>query len=152
MNNEDLNPYSMLYVAKGYKISAEKIYLHSIQLTEDEDSQNGASFLISSIGLYSLSIEIGIKAILNIEGNAGVTGHDLKDLFDQLSPTTKNEIKNHLSEDRFKLHFNTYLNENKDDLDDFMSWRYNYEKANATSSDFLADFARAIIEVGYDLE
>lgn len=149
MNIEDLNPYLILYVAKGYKISAEKLHLDSIQLAEDEESQNGASFLISSIVLYALSIEIGIKAILNIEGNAGVIGHDLKDLFDQLSPTTKDDIKNHLSEDRFKLHFNTYLDENKDD---FMSWRYNYEKANATSSEFLADFARTIIEVGYNLE
>ena len=111
--------------------------------------QNGSSFVISSIVLYSLSIEIGIKAILNIEGNAGVKGHNLKDLFEQLSLATKEKIKNHLSEDRFKVYLDTYLEDNKDD---FMSWRYNYEQANAASSDFLADFARAIIEVGYDLE
>ena len=139
----------MLHASKGYKISADRLYLESIQFMDDEEVQNGSSFLISSIVLYSLSIEIGIKAILNIEGNTGVKGHNLKDLFEQLSPATKEEIKSHLSEDRFKVHFDSYLEENKDD---FMSWRYNYENANAASSDFLADFASAIIEVGYDLE
>lgn len=149
MNKDALNAYSMLHAANGYLISADKLHLDSIQLTEDEESQNGSSFLISSIVLYSLSIEIGIKAILNIEGIIGVKGHNLKVLFEQLSPATKEEIKNHLSEDRFKVYFDTYLEDNKDD---FMSWRYNYEKANAASSDFLADFSRAIIKVGYDLK
>lgn len=139
----------MLHAAKGYKISADKLHLDSIQSRDYEETQNRSSFLISSIVLYSLSIEIGIKAILNIESNVGVKGHNLKVLFEQLSQAAKEEIKNHLSEDRFKVHFGIYLEENKDD---FMSWRYNYEKANAASSDFLADFARAIIKVGYDLE
>lgn len=149
MNKDPLNAYSMLHAAKGYKISADKLHLDSIQLTDDEETQNGSSFLISSIVLYSLSIEIGIKAILNIEGKAGVTGHDLKDLFDQITPNTKDKIKDNLSKEQFKIKFDSYLDENKDD---FMSWRYNYEKVNAASSDFLADFARAIIEVGYNLE
>ena len=139
----------MLHASKGYKISADRLYLESIQFMDDEEVQNGSSFLISSIVLYSLSIEIGIKAILNIEGEAGVTGHDLKDLFDQITPNTKDKIKDNLSKEQFKIKFDSYLDENKDD---FMSWRYNYEKVNAASSDFLADFARAIIEVGFNLE
>ena len=106
----------MLHAAKGYLISADKLHLDSIQLKEDDESQNRSSVLISSIVLYSLSIEIGIKSILNIEGNAGVKGHNLKDLFEQLSPATKEKIKNHLSEDRFKIYFDTYIEDNKDDF------------------------------------
>lgn len=90
-----------------------------------------------------------IKALLNFEGKKLITGHNIKELFEQLSDDTKEKIKAELSEERFKAYLDSYLEENKNDSID---WRYNYEEACSASTDFLKDFSTAVIKVGESLD
>lgn len=54
------------------------------------------------------------------------------------------EVIGFLPEERFKIHFDKYLEENKHN---FVDWRYYYDKTNIASSDFLVAFMQAIIGV-----
>lgn len=143
---KEINPYTMLKAAKDYKSIADTLYDLQIQNTCSKDKEKNhlsVSALTSAILLYSLSIEIGLKAVIRLEGQVPKKSHNLKTLFEKLSETNKNEILYKLSEDRFKVYFSKYLKDNKTTFED---WRYFYEKANCANSDFLKALADAIVK------
>ena len=138
----------MLGAAKEYKTSAQILYETSTKyMCSDNEAENHISIsaLMSSIVLYALSIEIGLKALIRLEGNAPNQNHNLKQLYDKISEDLKDKIKGELPEEGFKVYIDSYLEENKND---FIDWRYYYEKPTSASSDFLAAFSNAIIMVG----
>ena len=148
-NQEQNNPEpgSILHAAEKNCASAGYLYNESIRLTCSEDkneSFRSVAYLCSAIVLYAFSSELGLKALLSLDGKKGVKGHNLKSLFGRLSPQMKEMIIESLPEDRFKVHFNTYLEENQND---FEEWRYYYEKTNIASSDFLKALSETIISV-----
>lgn len=141
------DPYWILQAAKENKASADFLYNESIKFMCSEDDKEkfiSVSYSTSAIVLYAFSIELGLKALLSFEGKKEIKEHDLKKLFFTLSEETRNEVIGALPEERFKIHFDKYLEENKHN---FVDWRYYYEKTNIASSDFLAAFAQCIIEV-----
>ena len=143
-----INPYWILRAAKEDKLSADLLYEKSIQwMCSDDEDENFASvsFGTNAIVLYSLSIEHGLKALLGLEGKKEITSHNFRDLYTKLSTETKEKIKNELSEERFQVNIESYIDENRND---FIDWRYSYEKTVSASTDFLKDFAEAIIKVG----
>lgn len=141
----------MLRAAKEFFTSAHLLsetstnYICSDNVTENHLS---ISALTSSIVLYALSIEIGLKALIRLEGNTPNKNHNIKQLYGKLSEVLKDKIKDELPEDRFKEDIGLYLERNKND---FIDWRYYYEKSTAASSDFLAAFSNAIITVGNNI-
>ena len=116
-------------------------------MCSDNEAENHISIsaLMSSIVLYALSIEIGLKALIRLEGKTPNKNHNIKQLYENLSEDLKDKIKDELPEEGFKVYIDSYLEENKND---FIDWRYYYEKPTAASSDFLAAFSNAIIMVG----
>lgn len=85
---------------------------------------------------------------MNLIGETQISSHDLKVLFQSLPVNVQQNVKDALSEERFKITFDKYLDENKKD---FVEWRYSYEKTVSASSDFLKAFSEAIIKVGESL-
>ncbi len=73
-----------------------------------------------------------------------ISGHDHKRLFQSLPIDIQNNVRQKLPEERFKISFDKYLEENKND---FEEWRYSYEQPVLASSDFLKAFSEAILEV-----
>lgn len=145
---DNIHPNWILMAAQMDKISADMLYEKSIPwMCSENEKENFASvsFFNSAIILYSLSIEHGLKALLSLGGKKQISGHDHKRLFQSLPTTIQERIKEELSEERFKVTFDKYLEENKND---FIEWRYSYEKSVMASSDFLKVFAAAIIKVG----
>lgn len=92
--------------------------------------------IITSIVVYALSAEIAIKAILKNEGTAVPRQHDLKILFESMSETNRNVIKQKL-EVKYP-EFDTLLENNKKT---FVEWRYFYESAQSANVSFLRDFS-----------
>lgn len=88
-----------------------------------EDFPN-ASFYIGCIILNAIACEVGLKALLTYE-NKPSHGHNLYDLFCELSPQTKKNIIQYTSYE--VEHFNKTLLENKNN---FIQWRYFYESPN----------------------
>lgn len=145
------NPYIILRAAKEFYTSAHLLSETSTNLMcSDNETENhlSTSALTSSIVLYALSIEIGLKALIRLEGNTPNKNHNIKQLYGKLSAVLKDKIKDELPEDRFKKDIDLYLERNKND---FIDWRYYYEKSTAASSDFLAAFSNAIITVGNNI-
>lgn len=141
------DPNWILWAAKENKASADFLYNESINYIGSENEKErfvSAAYSMSAIVLYAFSIELGLKALLCFEGKREIKEHDLKKLFFTLSEETRNEVIGALPEERFKIHFDKYLEENKHN---FVDWRYYYEKTNIASSDFLAAFAQCITEV-----
>ena len=90
--------------------------------------------MTNAIVLYSLSIEHGLKALLGLEGKKEITSHNFRDLYAKLSTDTQEKIKDELTEERFQVNIESYIEENKKD---FIEWRYSYEKTVSASTDFL---------------
>lgn len=92
--------------------------------------------IITSIVVYALSAEIAIKAILKNEGTAVPRQHDLKTLFESMSETNRNVIKQKL-EGKYP-EFDSLLENNKKT---FVEWRYFYESAQSADVSFLRNFS-----------
>lgn len=141
------DPNWILRAAKENKASADLLYNESIKFMCSENEKErfvSVAYSMSAIVLYAFSIELGLKALLCFEGKKEIKEHDLNKLFFTLSEDARNEVIGALPEERFKIHFDKYLEENKHN---FVDWRYYYEKTNIASSDFLEGFAYAIIVV-----
>lgn len=98
----------------------------------------------------ALAVEIGIKALLTIEGKPYPPmggGHSLKALFEALSDSTQQDLL------LFQVQFTGFNpSDAKAILDDedmaFVKWRYAYEHAYlSTNSAFLHDFGVAVSEM-----
>lgn len=151
MAKQSINPYHILDEAKKFLTSANHLSQISTQyMFSDNPEENSLSVssLISSIVIYALSIEVGLKSIIKLENKKYGNEHDLKKLFNKLSKDSRDKIVEELS-DRFKVSFDSYLEENKNA---FIEWRYSYEKQSVrASSDFLKAFSEAIIKVAESL-
>lgn len=149
--HDEINPYWILRTAKMDKVSADMLYEKFIQLMCSEDEKENfasVSFSNSAIILYALCVEHGLKAILHRIGIKQISGHNLKELFQSLPVNIQQSVKDALPEDRFKITFDKYLDENKNA---FVEWRYSYEQSLCASSDFLKAFSEAIIKVAGSL-
>lgn len=141
------DPNWILRAAKENEASADFLYNESIKFMCSENERErfvSVAYSMSAIVLYAFSIELGLKALLSFEGKKEIKEHDLRKLFFMLSQEARNEVIGTLPEERFKIHFDKYLEENKHN---FVDWRYYYEKTTIASSDFLKAFAQAIIDV-----
>lgn len=148
---DEISPHWILRTAKMDKVSADLLYEKSIQLMcseNEEENFASVSFSDSAIILYALCIEHGLKALLYRIGEKQISSHDLKELFQSLPVNVQQNVKEALSEERFKITFDKYLEENKKD---FVEWRYSYEQPVSASSDFLKVFSEAIIKVAESL-
>ena len=79
--------------------------------------------ILSQIILVAIDIEILLKAISLADNDNYSKEHDWVKLFNTLSATHQQEIKDSMNEP-FKTDFDKFLNDNKDA---FVRWRYCYE-------------------------
>lgn len=152
MAKKDINSYVILRQAELFYISAKALHSQALQYCgskNKEKNKQSVSSYTSSIVLFALSIEIGLKALLQLEGKKIRRIHNLKKLYDCLSPDTKNLIDKNLREERFKVNLIEYLERNGDS---FETWRYIYENGGAASTDFLEAFSEAIIKAGQNFD
>ena len=148
MAKQSINPYHILNAAREFKTAADHLSQVSTQyMCSDNPEENSLSVssLMSSIVLYALGIEVGLKSLIMLENNEYGNVHDLKKLFNKLSEDSRKKIVEELSDEIFKVDFDSYLEDNKKDFED---WRYYYEKTTSANSDFLKAFSEAIIKVG----
>ena len=95
--------------------------------------------IITSIVVFALSAEVAIKAILKNEGTVVPRQHDLKTLFESMSETNRNVIKQNL--ERKYPEFDSLLENNKKT---FVEWRYFYERAQSADVSFLRDLSHEL--------
>lgn len=152
MAKQSINPYHILDEAKKFLTSANHLSQISTQyMCSDNSDENtlSVSSLMSSIVIYALSIEVGLKSLIKMGNNKYGNEHDLKKLFNKLSEDLRSNVISELSEERLKVNFESYLEENKNA---FIEWRYSYEEQSVrASSDFLKAFSEAIIKVAESL-
>ena len=95
--------------------------------------------IITAIVVYALSAEVAIKAILKSEGTPIPRQHDLKTLFESISETNREVIKQKLEGDYPE--FDTLLENNKKS---FVDWRYFYEGVQSADLSFLRNFSHEL--------
>lgn len=151
-NYRSTNPYHMLAAAEQFNISADILRAQYLQYacSENEEERNiSVSTSTSSIILYAFSIEIGLKALIKLGGDKPPYIHDLKKLFYKLSPKTQDNIKVNLPEERFQVNFNSYLERNKNN---FENWRYIYEGGRSANPDFIQALSDTILKAGQNYD
>lgn len=108
-----------------------------------EDSDDDYHWFIPSVVNMSFACELYLKSLLS-DGNKGNLGHDIKELFDDLSNEKKEIIKNSL-EFRGDKEFEKNIKINKDV---FKNWRYAFEKKEKTVDIiFLENFANVLHDI-----
>ncbi len=144
----------MIGVANSYKTSSELVKVAN-ELITDLARKQGATLpdgkpvefnevMLSYIILHSMDIEILLKAIYLSDYDRRVTGHNWKDLFDKLTPTSQKEIISKMDA-TYQPDFARLLEKNSNT---FIEWRYSYE-ATSISCDisFVQNFANVLSEV-----
>lgn len=144
----------MVGIANTYKNSAELlnvanqiITLRAAQQGIKDPHGNPLEFndvIFSRLLLYSLNIEILLKAIYIVEHDTTIKEHDWIKIFNAISKSRQKEIVNNM-EAIYKENFSTLLESNKNT---FISWRYSYEH-DVLKSDF--SFVQNLANVLYSI-
>lgn len=126
---------NMVAIANAYKNSAEIMNIGN-QLTKLLANRQGVTFvngqplnfdceILPRILLYSLNIEILLKALYLVETDIQSKGHDIEMLFNNLTRERQQEIIGKMSQPyEEEAEFRKVLHDNKDI---FVEWRYSYE-------------------------
>ena len=128
---------SMVGIANAYKNSAELMKIGNL-LTKFFASRQGVTApqgrplefdceILPRILLYSLNIEIQLKALYLADSDQKVKSHDLEDLFNRLAAARQQEIIGKMPQPyNVEADFRKVLHDNKDI---FVDWRYSYEQS-----------------------
>ena len=128
---------NMVGIANAYKNSAEVMNIGN-QITKLLANRQGItapqgrplefdSEILPRILLYSLNIEIQLKALYLVENDTKSRGHDIEELFNRISNDRQLEIIGRMPQPyNNEAEFRRVLHDNKDT---FVEWRYSYEQA-----------------------
>ena len=144
---------NMVGIANAYKNSAEMMNIGN-QLTKYFASRqsithpNGQTLefdceILPRILLYSLTIEILLKALYLADTDTQSRGHDIEQLFNNLTPERQQEIIRRMpNQYNDETEFKRVLHDNKDI---FVEWRYSYEQEHLECNvAFLNQFTNAL--------
>ena len=144
---------NMFAVANSYKTSAELLNVANELITDLARRQNimvngrpleFGSVILSRLLLYSLNVEILLKALYLIEFDDVIKTHEWTEIFDHLPKARQQEIIEKMNP-VFQTNFHDLLNENKNT---FVEWRYSYENSKLKSDfSFVQNLTNVLAEI-----
>lgn len=138
-----------VHVKGDYKIAVEQANAF-IQLASKCKDNYLTDYFYTIPVLLSFAAEVYMKAIMiyDSDNDEFLKGHDLQELFNNLSEERKTTIESKFNENFENRNLKIFLNENKDT---FETWRYPFEKQVGVAITELGKFAEILQSIVLNL-
>jgi HEPN domain-containing protein len=135
------DPKQLIHAARACLLGADRCFLKIFTGFAAPNLFSIDEPQIPGVVLLALSIEISLKALINLEREENTTGHVLRALFDGVSRESQEAIRVRLGMTEAQLHEKTDAASNA-----FNHWRYIFEKGHsAVDVEFLKAMATACL-------